>query len=833
MADKTMSLITQLSLNDEAFKKSMENVKGNVKSLIDGVKTASGNVGEFNQALNKLKGVSFAGKSTEEIKAVNTRVKELSGNLKTLRAEQGASSTGGGMLGGLGSLVPAVAIGAVVAGVMSFGEESVKAADEAAKANRKLLFSVGGNREEYEKLVAQANKLRDATGIDDEAIKQIQQLGAGADYSTDRIMKLTSASIELSKKTGMDLQAAYMQLNTTLSGSVGRLKRVDPEFASLTKEQLKNGAAIDLVNSKYGGFAANAASSADKASVSWLEFKKAVGGAILPAVNDVLQLGTAAIQAITPTENLTKKMEEERIKVNSLTSALMDHTISLDVRRSLMQKINDLTPSILDGQKAEKLNYDKLALSLEKYNDQQVKRIVLAGKGEDLINSQKRQANVQKEIESTSQSVLKRGNEQYSGIQDRGDADYKKAANIILNTYNKNRDIVQYGKAIGDLYQTMIEGGSTLFHSKNGDNASDISDLEYLKKDDQYLTSINGSLQKGIDLYAKKNGLEEKPDKKDKKGSGSGDASEIEKAKKAHEARLKETKKLVEDENKIIFDGTQAIETDAKQKAINDLDNKLRLNLEKLNDYKAKTDEELAIAKKFKDKILEYDALQRAAILRPVENTPMGQLANIVGGYKTPIASLPTTPVNNLHELTKNIKEFAKSKELLDSMAGAFDNLGITMVDSFKLADTGIQGFAKNMLKTIMDLASKVIAVELSKALGFAIGGAVASGSATGPAAIWTTPAFIAEAVGGVMGAFAAIPKFANGGYVPGNPSTGDSVLAMLTPGELILNGNQQAREFGNSGNQNNGIGEVIFTQRGGDLVGVLNYHNRRSKKLK
>jgi hypothetical protein len=36
--------------------------------------------------------------------------------------------------------------------------------------------------------------------------------------------------------------------------------------------------------------------------------------------------------------------------------------------------------------------------------------------------------------------------------------------------------------------------------------------------------------------------------------------------------------------------------------------------------------------------------------------------------------------------------------------------------------------------------------------------------------------------------------KRARGGYIPGNPSTGDSVKALLTPGEVVLNRDQQAK---------------------------------------
>ena len=49
-----------------------------------------------------------------------------------------------------------------------------------------------------------------------------------------------------------------------------------------------------------------------------------------------------------------------------------------------------------------------------------------------------------------------------------------------------------------------------------------------------------------------------------------------------------------------------------------------------------------------------------------------------------------------------------------------------------------------------------------------AIAGASQSALGTGPAAVYTLPAFIATSVAGVLSAFAAIPKFADGGIVSG-----------------------------------------------------------------
>jgi hypothetical protein len=128
-----------------------------------------------------------------------------------------------------------------------------------------------------------------------------------------------------------------------------------------------------------------------------------------------------------------------------------------------------------------------------------------------------------------------------------------------------------------------------------------------------------------------------------------------------------------------------------------------------------------------------------------------------------------------------------------DTVAGAFSNLSSSIVESLGLAKTGFDGFIGGLVQTI----TKLIAMMLASAISQSIAGATATGTATGPAAVFTTPAFIATAVGGVLAAFAAIPKFATGGIVGGNSFYGDKILARVNSSELILNNDQQKKVFG------------------------------------
>ena len=160
-------------------------------------------------------------------------------------------------------------------------------------------------------------------------------------------------------------------------------------------------------------------------------------------------------------------------------------------------------------------------------------------------------------------------------------------------------------------------------------------------------------------------------------------------------------------------------------------------------------------------------------------------------------------------------------------MAGSFSSLANSVIGSLSLADDGFQGFIKGLLGTIAQL----IAMMLSAAVSQAIMGATASGAATGPAAVITTPAFIATAVGGVLSAFAAIPKFANGGIVSG-PTLGlmgEYSGAKANP-EVIAPLDKLKGMMG-QGSQNVNVGGE-FRIQGQDLVVALQRAEKNRSRL-
>ncbi len=123
---------------------------------------------------------------------------------------------------------------------------------------------------------------------------------------------------------------------------------------------------------------------------------------------------------------------------------------------------------------------------------------------------------------------------------------------------------------------------------------------------------------------------------------------------------------------------------------------------------------------------------------------------------------MPEQPVDDFMEKLQKLEETANA--VGGAVGSAFSQMSGKIVNSLGLADTGMEGFAKSMAGTVTEL----ISMFLSQSIAAAITGGQTAGTATGPAAIVTSPAFIATLVGGVLTAFAAIPKFAEGGLVSG-----------------------------------------------------------------
>ena len=187
------------------------------------------------------------------------------------------------------------------------------------------------------------------------------------------------------------------------------------------------------------------------------------------------------------------------------------------------------------------------------------------------------------------------------------------------------------------------------------------------------------------------------------------------------------------------------------------------------------------------------------------------------------LGEMPEEPVDNYMEKLQKLEETANA--VGNAVGSAFSQMSGKIVNSLGLADDGMEGFVKNMAGTVTDL----IAMFLSQSIAAAITGGQTAGTATGPAAVVTSPAFIATMVGGVLSAFAAIPKFAEGGIVSGPTMglMGEYTGARNNP-EVIAPLDKLRGMIADVSGKSQSMGTIQTKIKGSDLVLMLERAERR-----
>ena len=139
--------------------------------------------------------------------------------------------------------------------------------------------------------------------------------------------------------------------------------------------------------------------------------------------------------------------------------------------------------------------------------------------------------------------------------------------------------------------------------------------------------------------------------------------------------------------------------------------------------------------------------------------------------------------------------------------------------------------YASNIIQAVGQALPQLSALATKNA-SVAATGAAASVSSI-PVVGWV---MAGTAVASVIAAMANVPKFANGGIVPGNLYSGDRVPAMVNSGEMILNRSQQGRGFdilnskgGVNGKDVRVTGEVVVS--GEQMKILLDNTNRKLRR--
>ncbi len=145
---------------------------------------------------------------------------------------------------GLGSAV--LAIKAVKDALTS----SFEAFNEADRKYKQLKITLG-NGEAFTNV---SNKIKELSRITlsskDDVEGMVSEL-AGLGKGADEINAISEAAVTLSNVTGKDLNSSMTILLSSCAGTTKELKKLIPEVGELTKEELAQGGAIDIVTQKF------------------------------------------------------------------------------------------------------------------------------------------------------------------------------------------------------------------------------------------------------------------------------------------------------------------------------------------------------------------------------------------------------------------------------------------------------------------------------------------------------------------------------------------------------------------------------------------------------
>ena len=152
------------------------------------------------------------------------------------------------------TLKKAFTITAIVAAIKKLGDVTSECLSDFLQADRayKLLHIKLKDDSAYKAVTANIAKLSRQTLSSKDDIESMVSELAALGKSSDEINAISDAAVYLSNVTGKDLNSSMTTLLNTYNGNVTQLKKLGVDTSELTKKELEQGAAVQLVIDKFG-----------------------------------------------------------------------------------------------------------------------------------------------------------------------------------------------------------------------------------------------------------------------------------------------------------------------------------------------------------------------------------------------------------------------------------------------------------------------------------------------------------------------------------------------------------------------------------------------------
>lgn len=212
------------------------------------------------------------------------------------------------------ALKSAFAVGAVIAALKKMGDAVSACFNEFSQAERsyKQLAIALNDTAGYEKVVDNIQALSRVTlsskGDIEAMAAELAALGKGA----DEINQISSAAVALSNVTGKDLNSSMTTLLNTYRGTTTQLNKIGIDTSNLTKEELEQGAAVQLVIDKFSDLSEQMAADDMKQSIqniktTFTDIKQHIGGIFEYSFSDLFKNIDTGFRGVY--DNITKGID--------------------------------------------------------------------------------------------------------------------------------------------------------------------------------------------------------------------------------------------------------------------------------------------------------------------------------------------------------------------------------------------------------------------------------------------------------------------------------------------------------------------------------------------
>jgi len=256
-------------------------------------------------------------------------------------------------------------------------------------ANEAFLTFLDGLNGNNEGLIVMSKKLDDL-GIDGSRATQVLASLASNTKLIREQQDLANSSLE----EGISLTKEYNIRNNNLAGNMEKIQRAI--YAAFINSNIN--AALEGIVSKI---------------VKWVEIP------------------------------LSDKLVSERREVNRLVIEMTDINTAAERRNTIYERLKEINPDIVAGINAENIELERLNTNIERYNSNQIDRIILAKKDEEIMNKKEKRDSLADDLAERKITVTDKIIKGINALRKADEEAYKQAVEIQNNT-----ELDVYSKAV-------------------------------------------------------------------------------------------------------------------------------------------------------------------------------------------------------------------------------------------------------------------------------------------------------------------------------------------------------------------------------------------------